>query len=333
MLNNKTILITGGTGSFGKIFTRYILEEHNPKKVIVLSRDEFKQFHMKREFEKHKNLRFFLGDIRDKERLERAFQDVDIVVHAAALKQVEILEYNPFEAVKTNILGTQNVINAAIDKGVKKLLLVSTDKAAQPVNLYGATKLSAEKIGINANTYSSKKTIISCVRYGNVIGSRGSIIESLLKAKRENTDAVYITDERMTRFWITLEQAGDLVMYALENMHGGEVFIPKVPSMKLVDLFDTLAPGIKREITGIRPGEKLHEMLISPDEARHSVELEKYYVILPEQSEFFTCEEWYKKAPHTCKELPLDFSYTSDTNKMWFTREEILQLAKDVENH
>ena len=330
MFEGKTILITGGAGSFGKSFTKYILERHNPKKLIIFSRDEFKQFHMAKEFEGDDRIRFFLGDIRDRDRLERAFNGVDIVIHAAALKHVPILEYNPFEAVKTNITGTQNVINAAIDQKVKKVLVISTDKAALPSNLYGATKLCAEKIAVNGNAY-SEETVISAVRYGNVIGSRGSIIETLINAKKDGTKSVSITDEEMTRFWITLEGAGDLVMFALENMRGGEVFIPKIPSMKLVDLFKAVVPDLERKVIGMRSGEKLHEALISSDEARHSVELAKYYVILPEQSDLFQVEPWYAKAPYNGKELPEGFSYLSDTNTEWFEDGDITEIVDKFE--
>jgi len=325
MLNGKTILITGGTGSFGKSFAKFLLDNYKLKKLIIFSRDEFKQSQMKEEF-KDERLRFFIGDVRDLPRLQRAFVGVDVVFHAAALKQIPILEYNPFEAVKTNILGTQNVIDAAIDQGVKKVLLISTDKAAQPVNLYGSTKLCAEKLFINGNSYSPGKTRFSCVRYGNVIGSRGSIIESLIK--NSNPEKVSITDERMTRFWITLKQASDLVMFALENMAGGEIFIPKIPSMKIVDLFDAIAPKAKKEIIGIRPGEKLHEMLLTKEEARHAIELDNYFVVLPESTEIFDMDIFsgiIKKG----KELSADFSYTSDTNKDWLEKEKLNKLIAD----
>jgi len=264
MFTNKTVLITGGTGSFGRNFTKFIYNNYNPKKIIIFSRDENKQFRMAQCFSDSKGiLRFFVGDVRDQERLERAFNGVDIVIHAAALKQIPILEYNPFEAVKTNILGSKNVINAAINQGVKCAILISTDKACQPANLYGSTKLCAEKLFINGNLYSTGKTRFSCVRYGNVLGSRGSIVETLIKKKFNGN--IKITDERMTRFWITLRQSFELVLFALENMQGGEIFVPKIPSMKLVDLFNALAPNISREIIGIRPGEKIHEILISKE--------------------------------------------------------------------
>lgn len=324
--NNKTILITGGTGSFGKSFTRYLLENFNFKKLIIFSRDECKQFKMQREFS-DKRLRFFLGDVRDLQRLQRAFDGVDIIIHAAALKQIPILEYNPFEAVKTNIVGSQNVINAAIDKGAEKVVLISTDKAAQPVNLYGSTKLCAEKLFINGNFYATNRTKFSCVRYGNVIGSRGSIVETLLKLK--NKDKVHITDERMTRFWITLEQSFTLVLFALENMEGGEIFIPKVPSMKLVDIFNVIVPNIKREVIGIRPGEKLHEILITKEESMHSVELDKYCMILPEYKDF-NIKERYEKYFLKGKKLQNDFIYSSDSNKEWLTSESFLKIINNI---
>lgn len=312
MFNNKTILITGGTGSFGKSFAKYLLKNYSLKKLIIFSRDELKQFHMQKEINDSR-IRFFLGDVRDEERLERAFDGVDIVIHAAALKQVPTLEYNPFEAVKTNILGSQNVINAAINKKVGKVLLVSTDKAAQPVNLYGSTKLCAEKLFVSGNSYTGGVTKFSCVRYGNVIGSRGSIVETLLNNK--DIKKVQITDLEMTRFWITLDQAFDLVLYALAHMEGGEIFIPKIPSMRLENLFDTLVPNAEKEVVGIRPGEKLHEILLTEQEARHALELENHYVILPE----FLPEEDFKKYFEIGKKLENNFRYTSDTNTKWLT--------------
>lgn len=324
-LNNKTILITGGTGSFGKSFTKFLLDNFNLKKLIVFSRDELKQFQMEKEI-KDERLRFFLGDVRDLPRLQRAFNGVDIVLHAAALKQVPTLEYNPFEAVRTNILGSQNVIDAAIDQRVNKLLLISTDKAVQPINLYGATKLCAEKLMVNGNSYTGGETKFSCVRYGNVIGSRGSIVEALLKS--QNADKVYLTDERMTRFWITLKQSFTLVLFALKNMEGGEIFIPKVPSMKIVDLFDVIVPGVKREVIGTRPGEKLDEVLLTKEEARHTVELDKYFVVLPEYREFFNIEERFGKFLKAGKKLPADFTLTSQTNKEWLTKENLKKIIK-----
>jgi UDP-N-acetylglucosamine 4,6-dehydratase len=316
-LDNKTVLVTGGTGSFGKNFTKFLLQNFNLKKLIVFSRDELKQFHMEKEFSDER-LRFFIGDVRDLQRLERAFHDVDIVVHAAALKQVPILEYNPFEAVKTNIMGSQNVINAAIDQGVERALLISSDKAAQPVNLYGATKLCAEKLFVNGNFYAGGRTKFSCVRYGNVVGSRGSVVDVLLNIKNSEAKKVQLTDERMTRFWITLEQSFKLVMFALENMEGGEIFIPKIPSMKIVDLFDAMVADYEKEIIGIRPGEKLHEVLLTEQEALHSVELDSYYVVLPE----FIRGDRYNKYLKLGKKLDQDFRFSSDANQEWLTQEQ-----------
>lgn len=324
-LRGKTVLVTGGTGSFGSHFVSRLLESTPVKKVIVFSRDEWKQFRMKSEFDKEPRLRFFLGDVRDVERLRRAFLGVDIVVHAAALKQVPMLEYNPFEAVKTNVLGTQNVIEAAIDTGVEKVLFISTDKAAEPINLYGSTKLCAEKLTVGGNAY-SPKIRCSCVRYGNVIGSRGSIVETLLK--NAGAGEVHITHEEMTRFWIDLAGSFELILFALANMAGGEVFVPKIPSMKLVDLFVALAPEAKRRVIGVRPGEKLHESLLTVNEARHALDLGRYFVILPEGSDAFDIKKRFAKFLRRGKKMPKDFSYTSRTNTKWLTTEDLRQLAK-----
>jgi UDP-N-acetylglucosamine 4,6-dehydratase/5-epimerase len=321
-LKDKTILITGGTGSFGKKFTKYLLENFDLKKVIVFSRDELKQSVMQQEISDDR-LRFFLGDVRDLPRLNRAFKGVDIVVHAAALKQVPMLEYNPFEAVKTNILGSQNVIDAALDQGIQKVLLVSTDKAVRPINLYGSTKLCAEKLFISGNSYSAGQTSFSCVRYGNVIGSRGSIVEKLLTSK--NAEKVFITDERMTRFWITLEQSFQLVLFALEQMKGGEIFIPKIPSMKLVDLFEAITPGVKREIMGIRPGEKIHEILLTSEEAEHAVESEKYFIVLPHDANVFNLDK-YQIYYDNHRKMESDFNYTSDQNKEWLNIDDLIKI-------
>lgn len=325
-LDNKTILITGGTGSFGKSFAKFLLDNYNLKKLIIFSRDELKQFKMEQEFNDER-LRFFIGDVRDLQRLQRAFNKVDIIVHAAALKQVPTLEYNPFEAVKTNILGSQNVIDASIDQRVEKVILISTDKAAQPVNLYGSTKLCAEKLFISGNSYAVEKTKFSCVRYGNVIGSRGSIIETL--SQNCNIEKVYITDERMTRFWLKLSKSFDLVLFALENMEGGEIFIPKVSSMKLTHIFDVMAPNAKREIIGIRPGEKLHEVLLTEQEAMHSLELDDYYIVLPEFPEYFKPKGHEKYLDYSNK-LKDNFKFTSDANNKWFTKDEFKELIKEL---
>jgi len=329
LFKDKAVLITGATGSFGQKFVKHLLKNSEAKKIIIFSRDELKQSQMQAQIEdREKRLRFFLGDIRDLPRLERAFKGVDIVVHAAALKQVPTLEYNPFEAVKTNILGSQNVIEAAIDQKVAKVLLISTDKAVQPVNLYGSTKLCAEKLFIGGNSYSPEQTKFSVVRYGNVINSRGSIVEILLKNK--NAKKVSLTDEAMTRFWITLEQSFGLVTFALDNMKGGEIFVPKIPSMKLVDLFACLAPQAELEIIGIRPGEKLHESLLTGSEARHALELDNCFVILPEHKSEQQLAD-YKVYEAMGKKLPNDFCYQSDTNLDWLTKDSFNKIIKDME--
>ena len=282
MLNNKNILITGGTGSFGKKAVEIILKKFNPAKLIIFSRDELKQFEMAQQLPdtKYKCMRYFLGDVRDKERLHRAFHDVDVVIHAAALKQVPAAEYNPTEAIKTNIYGAQNVVNVAADRGVRKIIALSTDKAANPINLYGATKLCSDKLFIAANAFvSGNESCFSVVRYGNVLGSRGSVIPFFLK--RKNQGVLPITDPKMTRFWITLEQAVEFVLKSLETMVGGELFVPKIPSMKIVDLAKAICPDCKTEIVGIRPGEKLHEVMVPKDDAYNTVEFEDYFVIKP----------------------------------------------------
>jgi len=279
MLNDKRILITGGTGSFGQKCTEIILKKYKPKKLIVFSRDELKQFEMAQKFpdSKYKCIRYFIGDVRDKERLYRAFRDVDYVIHSAALKQVPAAEYNPFEAVKTNIIGAQNVINVSIDRGVKKVIALSTDKAANPINLYGATKLCADKLFIAGNSYVGEgDTKLSVVRYGNVVGSRGSVIPFFLKCREDGYFP--ITDSRMTRFWITIEQGVNFVLNCLERMVGGELFIPKLPSMNIIDLAKAIDPACKTKVIGIRPGEKIHEVMISRDDARRTVEFDRYYI-------------------------------------------------------
>lgn len=328
-LQGKTILITGGTGSFGKNFAKHILANSKLKKLIIFSRDELKQSQMEAEMLDDR-LRFFIGDVRDLSRLQRAFSGVDIVVHAAALKQVPALEYNPFEAVKTNILGSQNVIEAAIDQQVKKVVLVSTDKAAMPANLYGSTKLCAEKLFIAGNAYSNDgKTRFGVVRYGNVVGSRGSIVEKLLLNKGAHT--VYITDEHMTRFWIDLEQAFSIVLFALGHMEGGEIFIPKALSMKLTDLFDILAPMAKRNIIGIRPGEKVHEVLLTKEEARHAVDFKDYFVILPENVSQMKQKKGLQKYLKQGKPLKPDFHFTSDTTAGHMSQKMLLQIVSRTE--
>ncbi|WP_342559402.1 UDP-N-acetylglucosamine 4,6-dehydratase (inverting) [Metasolibacillus sp. FSL K6-0083] len=321
ILQNKTVLVTGGTGSFGKKFTRKALEL-GVKKIIIFSRDELKQYEMKQEFD-DKRLRFFIGDVRDQERLHRAFDGVDIVIHAAAMKHVDACEYNPFEAVKTNIHGAQNVIEAAIDCGVEKVIALSTDKACAPVNLYGATKLASDKLFVAANSYvGDKPTRFAVVRYGNVVGSRGSVVPFFKKVKE--TGVLPITDERMTRFWITLDQGVQFVLDNLERMHGGEIFVPKIPSMNIMDLAKAIAPECKTEIVGIRPGEKLHEAMIMEDDARHTLEYDSYYVIQPE------FPFWSKQFADGGKELPEGFEYTSDKNDEWLKVEELKKLVEDM---
>lgn len=321
MLTDKTILVTGGTGSFGKKFINKVLEQ-DVKKVIVFSRDELKQYEMAQQFTDER-IRFFIGDVRDKDRLYRAFDGVDIVIHAAALKHVGACEYNPFEAVKTNIHGAQNVIEAAIDRGVEKVIALSTDKACSPINLYGATKLASDKLFVAANAYvGDKNTAFSVVRYGNVVGSRGSVVPFFQKVKE--TGVIPITDERMTRFWITLDQGVQFVLDSLKRMRGGEIFVPKIPSMNIMDLAKAIAPACEIKIVGIRPGEKLHEAMITEDDARHTREYDTHYVIYPEFS-------WWKEDHNGAgKILPDGFKYTSDTNEEWLTIEQLQKLIEDM---
>ena len=326
-LKDKVILVTGGTGSFGKKFAETVLNHHSPKKLIIFSRDEWKQSEMAHQFRNDSRLRFFIGDVRDKDRLMRAFDGVDVVIHAAALKQIPSAEYNPLEVIKTNILGGANVIDAAIDRNVEKVVALSTDKAANPINLYGAAKLCADKLFISANVYSgSHRTRFSVVRYGNVVGSRGSGIPFFLKMREKGV--IPITDERMTRFWITLEQGVELVIRGLEMMHGGEIFVPKVPSMKITDLAETIAPGCRHEVVGIRPGEKLHEVMVPSDDARRTVELDHYYVIKPDFPQLHEqASNWKQGRP-----VPDDFCYASNTNTVWLTRDELRRLVEQVDD-
>lgn len=319
MLNDKSILITGGTGSFGKAFVSYALHKYHPKKLIVFSRDELKQLEMAREHPciKGSPMRYFIGDVRDRQRLHQAMQDVDYVIHAAAMKQVPACEYNPFEAVLTNVMGTANVIHAALHEGVEKAIFLSSDKAVAPINLYGATKMCAERLFIRSNAYSGTTgTKFSCVRYGNVVGSRGSVIPLFLEQRE--TGVLTITDRRMTRFWMTLEQAAQFVISVLAGMYGGEIFVPRLPSMRIVDLAEAIAPGARHEITGIRPGEKLHEMLISEDDARDTVEMPRCFVVHPQA------------ACAARDVLPEDFRYASDTNTDWLSVEDLLEMVKDL---
>lgn len=322
-MDNKVILVTGGTGSFGQKFTQIVLQENNPRVVRVFSRGELLQYEMQIKFNNDPRLRFFIGDVRDRERLYRAMNGVDIVVHAAALKQVPTAEYNPIEAVKTNIDGAINVIDAAIDNGVEKVIAVSTDKAVHPVNLYGATKLVMERLFAQANVYTkARESKFSCVRYGNVVGSRGSVIPLFL-SQREN-GIITITDENMTRFWLTLEQGVRFVIDCIERMYGGEVFIPKVPSMKITDLAHAIAPEARTEITGIRPGEKVNEILLTEEEARHTMEFDDYFVVEPEHS------FWGKATVEKGKHLPEGFRYTSDNNDCWLSEMELRAMVEDL---
>ena len=322
---NQIVLVTGGTGSFGRKFVEIMLEEYNPAKLIIFSRDELKQHEMRLAGFDHVDLRYFIGDVRDLNRLHRAMQGVDIVVHAAALKQVPACEYNPMEAIKTNILGSSNVIEAALDAGVSKVMALSTDKAVNPINLYGATKLAAEKLFVQSNAYAGgTATRYSCVRYGNVVGSRGSVIPVFLKQRDQKK--LTITDSRMTRFWLTLDQGVRFVIRCIEQMQGGEVFVPKIPSMKVVDIAKVVAPDAELEEVGIRPGEKLHEVLIHEDEARATVELEEMYVVQPSAAWWFG-HGWQEKG----KPLSDGFRYSSDSNEVWLTLGEIQEIVASVE--
>jgi UDP-N-acetylglucosamine 4,6-dehydratase len=315
----QEVLVTGGTGSFGKKFVEIMLREFRPKRLVVFSRDELKQHEMRTSGFDDPRLRYFLGDVRDAARLQRAFSGIDVVVHAAALKQVPACEYNPFEAIQTNIMGGRNVIDAAIDRGVRRVLALSTDKAVNPVNLYGATKLCAEKVFVQANAYAGSQDIrFSCARYGNVVGSRGSVIPVFLEQRKRGK--ITITDPRMTRFWLTLEQGVRFVIRSMEQMHGGEIFVPKIPSMKLVDLAAAVAPGCVVEYVGIRPGEKLHEVLLSEDEARNAVEMDDMYVIKP-------THPWWRHGNWVGgRELPPGFRYASDSNEAWLTNQQLQEL-------
>lgn len=321
----KIVLITGGTGSFGKKLTRILLDEYHPSKIIVFSRDELKQHEMRASGYDAPNLRYFIGDVRDQDRLKRAFEGVDIVIHAAALKQVPACEYNPMEAIKTNILGSSNVIDAALDAGVERVVALSTDKAVNPVNLYGATKLAAEKLFIQSNSYAGgRKTRFSCVRYGNVVGSRGSVVPVFLR-QRENGELT-VTDDRMTRFWISLEQGVRFVIRCAEQMHGGEVFVPKIPSMSIMELAKAIAPEAKVNVVGIRPGEKLHEVLISEDEARTTIELEDMYVVQPAEALWFG-RDWEDLG----RLITEEYRYASNTNTTWLDVDQINQIIAPIE--
>ena len=320
-LQDKSILVTGGTGSFGKCFIRKVLNEHCPRKVIVLSRDELKQWEMRQSdpvFD-HDKIRYFLGDVRDKERLLRAFNDVDLVVHAAALKQVPAAEYNPTEFIKTNIHGAMNVIDAAIDRGVEKVIALSTDKAANPINLYGATKLCSDKLFVAANAYVGAKGYpkFSVVRYGNVLGSRGSIVPRWRQLVAEGAKSLPVTDPRMTRFWITLDQAAEFVCDNFGRMLGGEIFVPKIPSMKIGDLAEAVAPGVPIKVTGIRPGEKLHELMVGEDDARHTAEFDHCFAIASQAVYNPSMASIDRLRAVGGRAVPDGFAYASNTNTQW----------------
>lgn len=325
MLNDKVILVTGGTGSFGQKFIAIVLERYRPERLIVFSRDELKQFEMQQRFpeSKYRNLRYFVGDVRDRDRLYRAFDGVDVVVHAAALKQVPACEYNPLEAIKTNVLGAANIVDAAIDRNVHYVVALSTDKAANPINLYGATKLCSDKLFTAANNYSgSRATRFSVVRYGNVVGSRGSVIPFFVKMRATGT--IPITDPRMTRFWITLEQGVQFVLESLERMQGGEIFVPKIPSMNIMDLAKAIAPECKTNIVGIRPGEKLHEVMVGEDDSRTTLEYETYFAVLPSFHDWAPDEAISSNGGRRCAS---GFRYGSDTNTEWLTVEQLREIT------
>jgi UDP-N-acetylglucosamine 4,6-dehydratase len=321
-LKQKSILVTGGTGSFGKAFSQHALADLDPRRLIIYSRDELKQWELRQQLGDDARVRFFIGDVRDEKRLERAFDGVDVVVHAAAMKQIVTAEYNPSECIQTNVMGAQNVIDAAISSGVKKVIALSTDKASSPINLYGASKLVSDKLFVAANHYAAhSKTRFAVVRYGNVVGSRGSVIP--LFRQLAETGVLPITDKRMTRFWITLQQAVEFVCDKLATMHGGELFVPKIPSMRITDLAAALAPDAVLEETGIRPGEKLHEEMISEDDARRGIDTGDSYVILPVHA------DWGAELP-SGQPLPDGFTYRSDTNSEWLSPDDLRQLIEDL---
>ena len=318
MLENQTILITGGTGSFGNTFVPMTLEKYNPKKIIIFSRDEMKQWDMAKKYQGDSRVRFFIGDVRDKDRLYRALDGVDYVVHAAATKIVPTAEYNPFECVKTNINGAMNLIDACIDKGVKKVVALSTDKASSPINLYGATKLASDKLFVAGNAYVGEhETRFAVVRYGNVMGSRGSVIPFFLSVR--NQGVLPITDERMTRFMISLEQGVELVWHAFDDMVGGEIYVKKIPSMKVTDLATAIAPECQQNIIGIRPGEKLHEQMISAEDAYYTYEYPEHFKILPVINNWGDSPERIKDG----KRVPEGFVYASDNNTEWMSQEDL----------
>lgn len=327
MYEGKSILVTGGSGSFGKAFIRTLLEKHNPRRIAVYSRDEYKQYVMAQEFGEDPRLRYFIGDVRDFSRLKMAMRNVDYVVHAAAMKHVPAAEYNPFECIKTNVYGAENVVRAAIEANVSKVIALSTDKATNPINLYGASKLASDKIFVAANNLSGKNgTEFSVVRYGNVVGSRGSVVPFFKKLLADGAKSLPITDPRMTRFWITLEQGVDFVISCFEMMRGGEVYVPKIPSMKMTEMAEALAPGVPQETVGIRPGEKLHEVMITEDDSRSTYELHDRYVILPTIS--FAGVD--RNANNGSKPVVEGFRYSSDANDQWLTHGELLDMLANT---
>jgi UDP-N-acetylglucosamine 4,6-dehydratase len=324
-LDGASLLITGGTGSFGKQFIKTVLERYAPRRVVVFSRDELKQFEMAQVFseQKHPCLRYFIGDVRDRDRLQMAMRDIDIVIHAAALKHVPVAEYNPFECIRTNVIGAENVVQAAMAAGVRKVLALSTDKAANPINLYGASKLASDKIFIAANNITGKRgPHFAVVRYGNVVGSRGSVIPFFQKLITDGADHLPITDPRMTRFWITLPQGVDFVLNSLGRMRGGEIFVPKIPSMRVTDLATSLAPHLPQRVIGIRPGEKLHEVMITEDDARNTVELKDCYIIQP----VFAFWEAAPLAEQGARVVPETFRYSSDCNTDWLDEAQLKEM-------
>ncbi len=326
-IDGKSILITGGTGSFGQAFVRSVLARYAPKRLVIYSRDELKQFEMQQHFDpiKHRCLRYFLGDVRDLERLKMALRDIDTVIHAAALKQVPAAEYNPTECIHTNVLGAENLVMACIGMGVKRLLALSTDKACNPINLYGASKLASDKIFVAANKLSGENgTIFSCVRYGNVVGSRGSVVPFFQRLIEEGKDELPITDVRMTRFWITLRQGVDFVLSCLEEMRGGEIFIPKIPSMRIIDLAEAMAPGVNQKIIGIRAGEKLHEVMVTEDDARHTIELLDRYIIEPSHIASVAGD-----IRSGAKPAGDGFRYSSDSNNQWLDAQKLQELIAE----
>ncbi len=320
VLDGSSILITGGTGSFGKAFLRNVLAESTPARVVVFSRDELKQYELRRELGDDPRLRWFIGDIRDRHRLTRAMHGIDFVVHAAALKQVDTAEYNPSEFIATNITGSQHVVDAAIEAGVQKVIALSTDKASSPINLYGATKLVADKLFISANHYAAgHPTRFAVVRYGNVMGSRGSVVPLFQRLAAEGR-SLPITDKRMTRFWITLEQAVQFVLNSFEQMQGGELFVPRIPSMRIVDLVEAVAPEATTHEIGIRPGEKLHEEMIAPDDSRRTLRAADRFIVQP------TIATWGYEPPSDCERVPDGFAYQSDSNDLWLTPDQMREM-------